>query len=56
MIQYRGKIRGYGLVRDNKGNPIIDSIRNIPEDLWKELTEKEKKELKSRGENNGSNT
>ena len=40
-----GKIKGYGLVRDEKGRPVFDNINNIPGPIWDMLTKQEQEEI-----------
>jgi len=40
-----GKLKGYGLVRDENGRPVFDDINNIPDPIWNMLTEKEQEEI-----------
>lgn len=47
----KGKLKGYGLVRDKEGNPKFNDINNIPRVFWDLLTEKEQEEIQ-----NGRNT
>ncbi len=39
------KIKGYILVRDKDGKPLIDSPETLPQQLFNLLTEQEKEEI-----------
>ena len=38
----KAEVRGFGFVRDCDGNPKIDSIANLPEELRRQLTPAER--------------
>ncbi len=43
------KAKIYGLVRDKNGKPKFDNIRDIPAQLWNQLTHEERKDIQARG-------
>jgi hypothetical protein len=47
----QGRVKAYGLVRDENGKPVFDDIKNIPGPIWDMLTAAEQKEI-----SNGRNT
>jgi hypothetical protein len=41
----QGRVKAYGLVRDENGKPVFDDIENIPAPIWDMLTAAEQKEI-----------